>query len=446
MAQIKKGISPRELALEAILRIETDSAYTDVVLTKLLDIYTLEPKDRALFNQLVRGIIRMKLHLDWMANQFLKNPDVPAEFRWILWLGFYQIKFLDKIPQFAAVNECVILAKKHLGAKWGGVANAILRNYLRNPDKVKYPSMEDNPVQAISILTSHPLWLVKRIVNQMGTDEALKFCTHNNQTPGVSVRVNTELMTTQKFEDYLKANNLEYQKSKIPNYFKLSRFSDDVKKQWLDKGAISVQDESAALVGYLVDPQPDELVCDVCGAPGGKSLHLAELSSGKATIFAGDVNPGRVKLIRNDVKRTNKGSIHLTAADAANFPVKMVDKILLDAPCSGLGVLQKKPDLRWQRISKDISDLSLLQKKLLNRVAQIVKPGGYLIYSTCTVLEEENEKVVESFLQQNKNFNLVEIPKNDILQDFIVEKYYIRTWPHLHKMDGSFAVKLLKTE
>lgn len=444
MAQPKKRTSPRALALEAIARIENDAAYTDIVLSQLLESHSLEQKDRALFNQLVRGIIRMKLHLDWMANQFLKNPDVPMEFRWILWLGFYQLKFLDKIPRFAAVNECVDLAKKELGPKWASVTNAVLRNYLRNPQKVKYPSLEKEVVQAISILTSHPQWLVKRFVEQMNSDEAFRFCTHNNQTPGVSVRVSPELKND--FRIYLESKQLDFQESKIPNYFKLTRFTDNVKSEWLGKGLISVQDESAALVGHLVDPQPGELICDVCAAPGGKSLHMAELGRGKATILSGDINYGRVQLVGNDVKRTRRKSVNLIVADAANFPAKQADKVLLDAPCSGLGVLSKKPDLRWQRVSKDIKDLVLLQTKLLNRANDLVKTGGYVIYSTCTILKEENEKIVDSFLKQNRNFKLVEIPTNEILKDFIVEKYYIRTWPHLHDMDGSFAVKMLKTD
>jgi 16S rRNA (cytosine967-C5)-methyltransferase len=433
----------RELALFAIDRIESDAAFTDIVISQLLGKNILNPKDRALLNQIVRGVIRMKLHLNWIVNQFLKNPKVPENFRWLMWIAIYQIKFLDKIPDFAAVNESVNLSKKHVGFKWAKVANGVLRNYLRTFNQLKFPSIEENPVEGISVRTSHPRWMVKQWITQFGAEETLQLCTQNNKPPGITVRINKHLVSFLEFEKSLQESGIEFEPLLLDSYYRISNFPNEIKKDWLNTGKISVQDQSAGLVGYLLDPQEGELILDVCAAPGGKSIHAAELSENKATIFASDVSIARAQLIKKDVKRTNNKSVKVAVCNAEHLSIKQADKVLLDAPCSGLGVLQKKPDIRWRRKPDDIKKLTNIQKNLLKNISDKLKVGGALIYSTCTILCEENENVVENFLRDNQNFKLESI-KNKVLDPYVGNESYILTFPHKHNMDGSFAAKLVR--
>lgn len=445
MSLLDTSRNVRELALFAVERIERDTAYTDIVLSKLLGKNILDPKDRALLNQIVRGVVRMKLHLNWIVEQFLKNPNVPEKLKWLLWIAIYQIKYLDKVPDFAAVNECVNLTKKHVGQKWSKVANGVLRNYLRSFQSLSFPSIQNNPVEAISVIASHPRWLVKRWIDQLGVEETMLLCEHNNQVPGITVRVNKLLASEMDFEKLLRTSNVDFEAHSLDGFYRITNFPSNIKKDWLNTGKLSVQDQSAGLVGYLLDPQEGELILDVCAAPGGKSLHIAELCGNKATILALDIAQQRAKLIRRDVKRTHNSSVKVAVGNALALPVLKADKILLDAPCSGLGVLQKKPDIRWQRSANDIIDLTKLQLNLLRKVSDILRIGGTLVYSTCTVFPEENESIIKTFLKDNKNYKLVDLKSNKVINEYVVDDYFIRTWPHKHNMDGSFAAKLIRT-
>ena len=448
MEKRKKGLSPaRQLAYQALKRVEEDNAYVDIVLSQLSSDPSLNDRDRALLNELVRGTVKWKKRLDWIVKQLwgLKKKP-PKRHEWILWLALYQLCFLDNVQEFAVVYESVELTKKVLNPYWSRVTNGILRSYLRNMDKIEFPDENKNPALSIAIRMSHPVWLVERWLQQFGLENTLKLCQANNETPPLCVRYNSCQINAEQFEDVLTNAHVDFQKSIVPGFYRLKNFSWNSIKDLLNKGLLTVQDESAALPVYLADPSRDETIFDLCAAPGGKTTFLAELSNNQAQILAGDVNPSRIRLVRENRDRLKLHSVKTIVADGMHFPGRMADTVLLDAPCSGLGVLRKKPDLRWKRKPKDVKELVQLQKRFIDSAASYVKKGGKLIYSTCTIEPEENENVILDFLQKRPYFQVAFSPKTIEFESFVNSKNMIQTFPHVHDMDGSFAVKLIRVD
>ncbi len=434
----------RYWAFQAIARIEGDNAYTDLVLSSLLDKSRKFTKEQAAINEIVKGVITWKLLLDWIAKSFLNKPEsIPQEIIWLLWLGIYQIKFLNT-PDFAAVNETVELAKALRLPKWTRLINAVLRNTIRNADSVQLPDKDKEPVKFLSVSQSHPEWLIEHWLDEFGFKKTESLCKANNKVPNVSIRINPIKTTGEHVERLFQENQFNYKKSKLPGFYRISQMDSAVFRRMINDGLITVQDESAGLVSLLVDPQPQELIFDLCAAPGGKTTHLAELCKDAAVIIAGDLNSARTGLVRKTAQRLGLNSINTMTSDALHFPAKEADCVLVDAPCSGLGVLRKKPDLRWNKSNADISSLNTIQKNILHHAAQLVKNGGTLVYSTCTIEKRENENIIFDFLEKNPNFSLQNLETNTLLNRFLTKEKMIRTWPDQDNMDGSFSVKLIK--
>ena len=434
------------MAYEALQRVEQEGAYADIILANLTDDEQIKSNDKALLNELVRGTIRWKKKLDWIVNQFWKDDKqiMPEPIRWILWLGLYQLLFLNKVPSFAAVNESVELAKPRVGRKWGSVVNGILRSYLRSADSIRYPDRRNNPVLALAVSKSHPEWLIRRWIERFGFDKTSLLCDANNLAPLIAVRHNPLKGTFADFENLLKVKRVTFVRSVIPGFLRISEMASAVREELLASGWLTIQDESAGLVSLLANPKANEIIFDLCAAPGGKSTHLAELTYDQAIVVAADSNVSRINLVRSAKKRLQLKSVQIVAADAGHFPAHSADTVILDAPCSGLGVLRKKPDLRWRRKPKEISELSSLQTELLQRASALVKKGGILVYSTCTTEPEENEQVINAFLERNGHFALLSEFPNTIPRSVITPEGYIRTWPHAQQMDGSFAVRMVR--
>ncbi len=437
--------SVRALAFSAIQRVEAEKAYTDIVLSHLLS-GDLSHRDKAFLSELVRGTIRWKKNLDWIVDQLLRtNNEVPEQLRWILWLGLYQIRFMSRVPNFAAVNESVTLVKKFVGQKWAGVVNGVLRSFIRNPTGIKYPTMNSNPVKSLALRKSFPEWLIKRWINQIGIEETKQLCDAFNEAPSLSVRINSLRTNAEAFEDLLHQRKIEYKKSIVRDFYVLKKSPFDLQTELLDAGLITIQDESAGLPGLLLDPRPGEIIFDLCAAPGGKSFHSAELANDSAKIVSGDINISRIDLLKKTKIRLGIYSVQLVAADAKHFPAALADKVLLDAPCSGLGVIRKKPDLRWRKSEGGIRELVFLQRKLLEEAARLLKPGGHLIYSTCTMAPEENKDMIHEFLQNNPQFK-IPLTLNRLIPKVVTSDGFIKTWPHRHNMDGSFAAIMVKKQ
>ncbi len=437
--------SPRQIAHTVISRIEGEGAFTDIVLSHALQNEQLIEKDRAFINELVRGVIRRKLYLDWIVRQLFsgKQKDMPEAVRWLLWMGLYQIEFLH-VPEFAAVNESVRLCTSLKQFRWKGVVNGILRSYIRNADSITFPNPEKEPVLYLSVTTSHPIWLIERWISAFGFEETHKLCLANNLAPGLAVRPNTLRLSFVDFCKLLESESVQFEKSLVPGFIRIVEISGQVREGLLNDGLMIVQDESAGLVGLLTNPQPGETILDLCAAPGGKSTHVAALSSDSCKIVSGDVNIKRIRLLQKNAVKLGFHHIHTVAGDAQHFPAAPADVVILDAPCSGLGVLQKKPDIRWKRQPQDIVELSQLQYDMINAAAKLVRPNGRLIYSTCTIEPEENERIIERFLQTHSEFFVEPASAVSIAKQFTTDTGFIRTFPHRHRMDGSFAARLIK--
>ncbi|MDZ7722445.1 MAG: 16S rRNA (cytosine(967)-C(5))-methyltransferase RsmB [candidate division KSB1 bacterium] len=417
----------------------------DPVLDSIMKQNPLSGQDNAFLNEIVRGTIRWKNRLDWIVKQRFKgkSADMPLTVRWILWLGIYQVLFTHT-PPFAAVNESVNLVKQKKYMRWTGVVNGLLRNLIRHPDAVRYPNPDKDPVAYLSITQSHPEWLVKKWIKELGYQETQQLCQANNQPAGVTLRVNPRIISEKALIERLHQKGIQLKSTGLSGYYHVIDNQPKVLNKFLHAGMLSIQDMSAGLPVRLIDVVPGDVILDVCGAPGGKSAALAERWDEQCQIVSGDISPGRSKLIESTLKRLNLQHVYPVTAAAQQFPALNVDTVLLDAPCSGLGVLQRKADIRWQRKPTDIYDLSLLQKDLINAAASHVKPGGQLVYSTCTVLREENEDIVHAFLTNHPEFTLK--PATNIPDDCITQAGFVRTWPHKHAIDGSFAAKFIRKE
>ena len=438
-----RATSPRRLAYTALQRIERDQAYSDLVLAALLKQSSLDTRDRAFINDLVRGTVCWKNRLNFIVDQLFSGKELPNEIRWLLWLALYQIDYMN-VPDHAAVNEAVDLTRSLKFARWSGVVNGILRNYQRHPERIQYPGRKQNPIAYISVRFSHPAWLVERWLQQWGFDKTIALCESNNQIPPLCVRVNTEKIAPKDFKVLLEKKMPDACESVLSDYYRLQNIQVDMLHAWLDKGWITVQDESAGLIGLAINPEPGMMIFDACAAPGGKSMHLAELSGNRAQILSADLQKQRTGLIALAAKRLDHSSVVPLVADANHIPIKQADVILLDAPCSGLGVLRRKPDMRWRRTLEEMQQLPVLQTNLLTSAAKHVKIGGHLVYSTCTIDPHENENVIKTFLESHKNYEL-ESFDDDFWKPFLSYDGYIRTWPDIHGMDGSFLAKLKRT-
>ncbi|HPI73233.1 MAG TPA: 16S rRNA (cytosine(967)-C(5))-methyltransferase RsmB [bacterium] len=438
--------SARRLAWEILCRVETQGAFADLLIRQTLDRSPLSAEDRALLNELVRGVMRWKLRLYWIIDQLRQTNAKKLEtpLRMVLALGLYQIIYLDRIPEFAAVDESVTLARLVGNAKWASLTNGLLRGYLRQSDKISFPDPLAEPERYISVVYSHPLWLVKIWVRQFGFDQTELLCQADNQPAPLSLRVNILLISSQQFAQELTQRGIAFQQSIVPDFFTFHDLPHSLQIDFLNKGWVTVQDESAGLPNLLFRGQAGQILLDLCAAPGGKSGHMAERSGDRCRVIAMDLQAGRTRLIRSLVSRLGLRSVQVVQADALRPPLRSADVVLLDAPCSGLGVLRRKPDLRWRRRPADIAELVVLQKKLLHQAAELVAKNGVLVYSTCTIHPPENQEMIAWFLHSHPGWALLRAEKTEAPRACVSADGFVETWPHRHGMDGSFAAKLQK--
>ena len=382
-------------------------------------------------------------------KRYLPRPDKLAPIVWtILQLGAYQLLYLQKIPASAACNESVALAKKYAHAAAARLVNAVLRKTAAERDKLPWPEINTaaDPAEAISIVTSHPLWLVRRWIAQIGQEQTEALCRLDNEAPPLSFRVNTSRMTR---EAVLAVLNEGYGR------FEPSSFVEDgitclelsaslTNLPLLQQGVLQIQDEASMLVAHVVAPEKDDRILDVCSAPGGKTTHMASLLQCSGCVTALDIHPHKVQLVAENAKRQLLANVETYAMDARTLPMEWqgkFDRVLVDAPCSGLGVLRRKADARWNKTETDIAQLPALQLAILTQAAAMVVPGGKLIYSTCTTEPHENQDVVLAFLRTHSEFSLDVIahPRGSVK-----EHAWLQLWPHLDGTDGFFIARLIK--
>jgi 16S rRNA (cytosine967-C5)-methyltransferase len=436
----------RGTAVKILNRVERTDSYLDKLLDAELKSPELNDLDKGLLTELVHGVLRWQNKLDWVLNGFSHGNFAKSEIniKNALRVSLYQILFLDRIPHAAAVNEGVEFVKRIRGEKPAGLVNAVLRNVIRNIEGIRYPDPGEDQVQYLAVVFSHPHWMVKRWLNRLGFEETQKLLTANNERPGLSLRINRLKVEPGHFLTMLDQQQIQYTGSTHIDYFvKVKSLSKIGQMDLFRTGMFTIQDESAALPCLLLAAKPDERVIDMCAAPGGKTTNIAEMMKNTGELIAIDKYDAKLNLIRGSCERLGLRNVKFQVADASALEHEQVDKVLLDVPCSGLGVLAKKPDIKWKRDLMDIQKLAMLQTQLLENAARLVKPGGVLVYSTCTTEPEENDDIISKFLSAHPEFS-ADDAKKFVGQTLVNQQGYVETFPHRHAMDGSFAVRLVK--
>jgi 16S rRNA (cytosine967-C5)-methyltransferase len=444
---------PRAICLDILNRVEETALHPDRLLTDSFKRYRyFNSLDRAFLTELTYGVIRWRERLDWVIRLFSKIPieKIELETLNILRLGLYQILFLSRTPSSAAVNESVELAKRIRGKGGAGFVNAVLRSAIRQKDEIRYPDIHEDPVLHLSVVQSHPLWLVQRWVRERGVEETLQICMFNNQISPLTLRTNTLKINRENLLEKLKEEEL----SPIPTVYSeegivLQHPPPTSELPFLRKGLAIIQDEASQLVTSILDPKPGEQILDACAAPGGKTTHMAQRMENQGGIYALDLSNAKLDLIEGLCERLGIGIIKTVKGDASKIlPVPQgmkFDRILADVPCSGFGTLRRNPDLKWRRGEVDIQRMGELQFSILRNLSMYVEEGGLLIYSTCTVFREENEDVVEKFLEAHPEFQLDRM--DNLLPEKsrpLIEGSYFKTFPPKGEMDGFFAARLIK--
>jgi 16S rRNA (cytosine967-C5)-methyltransferase len=405
MKTSKKNV--RETALDLLTTIEKNQSYSNLLLNNTIEKNELSSKDVGLLTELTYGTLQRRMALDFYLEPFIKDNKKLADWvHHLLRVTLYQMVYLDKIPDRAAIYEAVEIAKIRGHKGIASLVNGVLRSIQREG----LPSFEDvsDPVERLSLETSHPKWLVTRWVNQFGYDKTKEMCEVNLTAPLQTARVNLNRITRDECVELLEQDGFEIEKSPIiPEAVRCLK-GNLASSLPFKYGMLTIQDESSMLAAYALDVTENEAVLDACAAPGGKSTHIAEKMHNTGEVWSIDLHQHKVKLINENARRLGLENIKTIKMDSRSvgekFKEETFDRILLDAPCSGLGVMRRKPDMKYTKLEQDIQRLSTIQLTLLNSVTPLLKKGGLLVYSTCTVDKEENEKNVHAFLKDNPQF------------------------------------------
>ncbi len=359
-------------------------------------------------------------------------------------VALYQVLFLDRVPDYAAVNEVVEFVKKLQGQKPADLVNAVLRNIIRNKNSIRYPDPDEDIVGYLSAYYSHPSWMVKRYVARFGREETEKLLAINNEKPYLTLRINALKTKPEEFKTLLESVGLKYKQGDyLPEFFKLQNLTNITAWEYFAKGYFNIQDESAGLACRLLDVQEGQRVLDMCAAPGGKTAYISALMHSRGEVVAIDRFESRLKILQKNMTRLTVDCVRSVVVDALEYKDLPFDRVLVDVPCSGSGTLSKKPDIKWKKDLFDIRNLNNTQSKLLAKAASMVKVGGLIVYSTCSIEPEENYNIVKKFLEENPNFNF-ESAKGKFPDEIIDDNGCIQTLPHIHKTDGAFAARLVR--
>ena len=391
----------------------------------------------------VAGVTRRRRWLDFILQHFYRGELAKMEppLRQILRIALYDILYLET-PPYAAVHDAVDLAKQEVRRGAGGLVNGILRSVLRQREDLPRPSTGDD-ADDLAVMHSHPTWMVRRWLARYGRQDAERLLEWNNARPIFTVRVNTLKTTTESFRERLQEVGVSAEPARhLPDAFRVGSVQPLLQEGLFDEGLCSVQDEGAGLIVQLLAPAPGERILDACAAPGGKAFYAAQLMGDRSEITAVDVHEGRLRLVERGAAQLGITCIRTIAADAREYHAdRAFDRVLLDAPCSGFGVLSKRADLRWNRTPEDLAELAALQDALLDAAASNVRPGGVLVYGTCTIEPEENEERVRAFLQRHGEF-VVEQAEAFVPPELVREDGFFATLPFRDGIDGAFGARL----
>ena len=413
----------------------------------------LNERDRAFAVHLVQGVLRWRIRLDWILKQYVRFPfrKIDPPVLNILRLALFQILFLDRVPESAAVNEAVKQTQKMGKNHVAKFVNGILRQICREKGQLAYPHREKERDLYTSVYYAYPMWLVKKWTRELGADTALQLLKAGNEIPKVTIRTNSLRTTRQILLNRLEEEGIEGRAvSFAPEGIELINFKGSISRlKAFKEGLFQVQGEAAQVCAHLLSPGKEDLVADMCAGLGGKSTHLAELMGDRGRILALDTSFARLRGLRQNTKRLGMGSIFPLAADVMapiSFLRGSFQKIMVDGPCSGLGVISKHPDTKLTKKEDDIKRLAMVQKSILSRSCQVLNNNGEMLYVTCTISKEENEWMVESLLRENNNVVLQDlrprVPSGCV--DLVDDHGFFKTFPHIHGMEGFFAALFRK--
>lgn len=440
----------REIAMHSLLSICKDDGYSNIVISQAIHKHKMEDRDRRFYTELVYGTLRYINYLDWIIFKIStrKLNKLDPICLAIIRMGLYQIFGMTKVPESAACNESVKLARKFGNVGMAKFVNALLRSSIRRRQELTIPSRDDNPLLYLALTYHQQEWLIREWIKEYGFDDTEKLCQYFDSIPTLCLRTNTTRISRDELIEQLKQEGLEAEKAAyspegiyvrdIPNISSVKALKD---------GLAIIQDEPSQLVAHVLDPQPHELILDVCAAPGGKTTHIAALGGPTCTVYGGDIYEHKLRLIENNAHHLGLSNIRIMLQNACTIGhsyANQADRVLVDAPCSGLGVLRHKIDLRWRKKPSDLKTLPALQKRILDSAAQCVKPGGILVYSTCTINEKENSGIVQQFLKDHPEFQLenaadfCSLPNHD--------GPCIQLLPHRDQLDGFFIARMKRGE
>ena len=440
----------REAALKIINAVHEKGAYANVALVQGLRRQELSDVDRRFVTELVYGTVKAGATLDWILRRYVNRPikKIPPMIADILRLGLYQLLFMDRIPASAACNESVELAKHYGHPGTVKFVNAVLRTAVREPEKAAFPEGKGQATAQLSLSSQHPEWLVRRWIKEFGYEEAAALCAFDNGQAVLSLRTNTLKISREALLAQLQAEGAEAEPSEwAPEGIRCLSHGALDSLPSLQQGLFQVQDESSMQVAHVTDPQPGEFIIDTCSAPGGKTTHLAALMKNTGRILALDIYEHKLQRVAENAQRLGISIIEtklLDAREAGGLYEGQADRVLVDAPCSGLGVLRRKPDARWNKTPEQLTELPPLQKAILSSAAKAVKPGGVLVYSTCTIVPEENQAVVEDFLAAHPSFVLEKT--GSLLPGKKRDDMMVQLLPQRDGTDGFFIARLRRKE
>jgi 16S rRNA (cytosine967-C5)-methyltransferase len=439
-------MNAREFAFKVICDIETNKNYSNISINKHFKNIEIKNAERGFATELIYGVVENKYYIDYIINKLskIKVKKMSTFVKTILRMGTYQILFLDSISDYAAVDESVKLAKKY-DKRSSGFVNAILRNEIRNKETIKNIDEKDE-VKALSIKYSYNPWMIQNWIEKFGLDFTRDLLEENSKKPNLYIRVNTTKTTRDELIEKLTKMGVECSKiSFIEEAVEVKNLKNIENNELFNQGLFTIQDISSMIVGKTINPKENSLVLDVCSAPGGKTTHVATIMNNTGKVVARDIFNHKLKLIKSSVTRLGLNNVDVEEYDAQKFDEKSVDKfdyVLTDVPCSGLGIVKRKPEIKFKE-KEDLKELPAIQRKILDNASKYVKIGGTLVYSTCTIQDEENINVVKAFLKDNEGFKLDPIDSVEIdLEE--QNSGVLKIYPNVHAMDGFFIAKLVR--
>lgn len=434
----------REIGFKVLCDIEKNNNYSNIAINKHFKNLEISDMDRGLATELIYGVVENKYYLDYIINKLskIKVKKMSTYVKIFLRMGTYQILFLNSISDYAAVNETVKLSKKY-DKKSSGFINAILRNEIRNKDIIMDITEEDS-VKYLSIKYSYNSWIIKNWIDNFGQEFTEDLLEANNEKPSIYIRTNTLKISREELIEKLNQDGIMCLKvPMVEEAIKVEKLKNIENNELFKDGLFTIQDISSMIVGKVINPKKDSLILDVCSAPGGKSTHLATLMNNTGQVIARDIFDHKLKLIKATVNRLGLKNVCVEGFDASEIDENSINKfdyVLADVPCSGLGIIRRKPEIKYKK-EEELEDITSIQKKILENSSKYVKIGGTLVYSTCTVQDMENINIITSFIEENNNFELTPIDTINVDLDN-QDKGYLKIYPNIHGIDGFFIAKL----